>query len=90
MKLVDKNASAACGEFCVLASYVLYWIFWGGVWQGQYVWTKWQPGESTPSAGQLESLPSHQTMRILVGVVIEVIEDFLSFSVYFFFSCRML
>lgn len=48
------------------------------------MWTKWQPVESTPSSGQLESLPSHQTMRILVHVGIEVIEDLLSSSVYFF------
>lgn len=89
MKLVDKNTSAAHGEFCVLASsHVLCWVFWGGRGQGQYVWTKWQPGESTPSAGQLESLPSHLTMRVLVHVGIEVIEDFLS-SLYFFFSFRM-
>lgn len=54
------------------------------------MWTQWQSGESTPSAGQLESLPSHQTMRILVHVGIEVIEDFLFSSVYFFFSLRML
>lgn len=40
-------------------------------------------GKAPLQAGQLESLPSHHTMRILVGVVIEVIEDFLSFSVYF-------
>lgn len=81
---MDKNTSAAHGVLCVLASsYVLHWVFWGGRWQGQYVWTKWQPGESTPSAGQLESLPSHQTMGILVHIGIEVI-DLLSASVYFF------
>lgn len=77
MKFVDKNTSSACGDFCVLGSYVLYWVFWGGRRQGQYVWTKWQAGQSTPSAGQLESLPSYQIMRILVHVVIEVIEDYL-------------
>lgn len=90
MKLVNKNTSA-CGDFCVLAPYVLCWVFWGGRWQGQYVWAKCQPGESTPAKGQLEGLPSHRTVRILVhDVVIELIEDFLSFSVYFFFSYRML
>lgn len=82
---MDKNTSAACGDFCVFASYVLYRIFWGGKGQGQYVWTKWQPGESTPPERQLQSLPSHQTVRILVHVVvIEVIEDFLIFFCLFF------
>lgn len=63
---------------------------WGRGEGGQYVCTEWQPGETTASAGWLESLLSHQTMRILVYVAIE---DFFFLSLFIFSSpsecCRI-
>lgn len=76
---MDKYTSG--GDFCVLTSHGLCPLFGGGGQHGKYVCTEWQRGETTASTGWLGSSLSHQTIRILVYVVIE---DFFFFFCLFF------